>query len=351
MKKSFTNALHRTADISKTVGKKIINYKGFGLSCSIVILLILFAVLPIGIPNFPSFYNFSNFSMMMSNNSVYGILAVGIMMVLLTGGIDISIGSTLAVSAVTTAQLSFIYPNVNPVVWVLLAIVIGAACGFVNGFLVGKLKVVPLIATLGTMYAYRGLAFLITGGKWYIDTKISDSFRAIAKSSFLGFDSIVWILVGVIILAAIFLALTKPGRRLYAVGTNEQSSIISGTNTGNVKIMAYTICGALAGLAGILYASNDALAHSEIGINYEMTAIAICVIGGVANTGGKGRVDCLALGILFMTFLSKLLASLGDMTNFEDVFKGGVIIVAVIINITNENIKSRREVLEMERRL
>ena len=138
------------------VGKKTINYKGFGLVCTICVLLLLFGVLPIGVEGLPHpFYSFDNFSAMLSNNAIYGILAVGMTMVLLTGGIDISIGSTLAVSAVTTAKLANLFPNVNPFVWVLLAIVVGGLCGLINGFLIGKLKIVPLIATLSTMYAYR----------------------------------------------------------------------------------------------------------------------------------------------------------------------------------------------------
>lgn len=329
----------------KLVGKRIINYKGFGLSSTIVILLILLAVFS------KDFYSWTSFTTVLSNNSVYAILAVGIMFVLLTGGIDISIASTLAVSACATSELMKIAPNINPALWVFVAIAIGATCGLINGVLVGKLKIAPMIATLGTMFAYRGLAYVITNGEQIHQGEFTEAFKAISRSTFLGITSATWIVFGIIIIAAIFLALTKPGRRLYAIGTNEQSAMIAGTNVANVKIMAYTICGALAGLAGIIFAGNYASVHSEIGLNFEMTAIAMCVIGGVSNKGGKGRVDCLVLGIFFMCLLMTLLARIPSISTFEEAIKGAIIIVAVVINIANDNIKARKEVLEMGRRL
>lgn len=330
----------------KLVGKKIIGYKGFGLSSTIVVLLVLLAVF-----SKDSFYSWTSFTTVLSNNSVYAILAVGIMFVLLTGGIDISIASTMAVSACATSELMKMAPNVHPILWVLVAIVIGCACGFINGVLIGKLKIAPMIATLGTMFAYRGLAYVITGGEQIHQGEFTEAFKAISRSTFLGITSATWIVFGIIIIAAIFLALTKPGRRLYAIGTNEQSAAITGTNVANVKIMAYTICGALAGLAGIIFAGNYASVHSEIGINFEMTAIAMCVIGGVSNKGGKGRVDCLVLGIFFMCLLMTLLARIPSINTFEEAIKGAIIIVAVVINIANDNIKARKEVLEMGKRL
>lgn len=337
---------HETNNSFLKAGKKIVGYKGFGLSSTIVVLLVLLAIF-----SRDSFYNWTSFTTVLTNNSVYAILAVGIMFVLLTGGIDISIASTLAVSACATSELMKMAPGINPILWVLVAIVIGAACGLINGVLIGKLNIAPMIATLGTMFAYRGLAYVITGGEQIHQGEFTEAFKAISRSTFLGITSATWIVFGIIIIATIFLALTKPGRRLYAIGTNEQSAAIAGTNVSNIKIMAYTICGALAGLSGIIFAGNYASVHSEIGVNFEMTAIAMCVIGGVSNKGGKGRVDCLVLGIFFLSLLMTLLARIPSITSFEEAIKGAIIIVAVVINIVNDNIKARKEVLEMGRRL
>lgn len=332
-------------DKLKLFGKRVINYKGFGLSSTIVVLLILLAVFS------SDFYSWTSFTTVLSNNSVYAILAVGIMFVLLTGGIDISVASTMAVSACATSELMKAAPNIHPILWVLVAIIIGAGCGFINGILIGKLKIAPMIATLGTMFTYRGLAYVITGGEQIHQGEFTEAFKAISRSTFLGITSATWIVVIIIVATAVFLALTKPGRRLYAIGTNEQSATITGTNVANVKIMAYTICGALAGLSGIIFAGNYASVHSEVGLNFEMTAIAMCVIGGVSNKGGKGRVDCLVLGIFFMSLLMTLLARIPSISTFEEAIKGAIIVIAVVINIVNDNIKARKEVLEMGRRL
>lgn len=344
---SFKHAF--TKEGAKSNAKKIVNYRGFGLICTIIVMLsVIGGVKP------QSLFTLESFSKALSINATYSLLAIGVLFVLLTGGIDISVGSILAVSASLTAKCAATYPNINPVVWVLLGLAVGAACGLVNGFLVGKLKVVPLIATLGTMYAYRGLAFVITNGEWFRFTE-DDAFVKISKSSFLGIQTIVWALLLIIILSTIFLTITRPGRRLYAIGTNEQSAEMTGTNSGNVKLLAYTLSGLLAGLAGVLFASYYNFANSEVGVGYEMTAIAICVIGGVANTGGKGRMDCLVLGMIFMGLLNTLLSALGEtspiVTSCEDAIKGAIIIFAVVINITNDNIKRRRDVIELGKRL
>lgn len=349
-KKFFSNIGEKiryafTKEGAKSNGKKIIGYKGFGLIVTIGILLGLYGGFA------PNFFNWVTFTDVLNNNGVYAILAVGIMFVLLTGGIDISIASTLAVSACATSELVKLLPNVHPILWVLIALMIGGACGFINGILIGKLNIAPMIATLGTMFTYRGLAYVITGGDWIDSESFTEAFKKISGSLFLGISSLTWIAILIIIIAGIFLMLTKPGRRLYAVGTNEQSATITGTNVANVKIMAYTLCGVLAGLAGILFASNYAKVHSEIGINYEMTAIAMCVIGGVSNKGGKGRVDCLVLGIFFMALLTNLLKNIEGFAMWEEALEGTIILIAVIINIGNDTIKAKREVLEMGRRL
>ncbi|MCQ2793756.1 MAG: ABC transporter permease [Bacilli bacterium] len=356
MKQFFTNIGQKfkfafTKEGAKANGKRIINYPGFGLGCTIVIILVLLAFFDKNAEN--PFFSWNGFTLTLGDNAIYALLATGIMCVLLTGGMDISVGSTLAVTACTTSLLAVNNPSVPVVIWIFVAIVIGAACGFVNGFLIGKLKVVPLIATLGTMFAYRGLAYVITGGDWIKPTDFEKvpEFAKLSNSTLLGIYSVSWIAFFLLIVMGLFLVYTRPGRRLYAVGTNEESVIVAGNNPANIKIMAYTICGALAGLAGVLYASKLQQVNSEVGMNYEMTAIAICVIGGVSNTGGKGRADCLLLGILFMTFLTRLLNVIEGFAVWEELFKGVIILIAVGINITNDAIKARREVLALGRRL
>jgi len=247
-------------DKVKKYGKAVVNYKGFGLICCCIVVLIFAAIFS------RSMFEGTAIISMLNDNAIYAILAVGMCFVLLTGGMDISVGSTLAVAAVTTTKFMIMAPNNAGLipVWILLAVVIGGLCGLVNGFLIGKLKIVPLIATLGTMYIYRGLAFLITGGQWYTSGQYKDYFLAISQTK-MGITTMTLIAVLILVFAGLFMHLTKPGRRLYAVGTSESSSQIAGINTDNVKILAYVLCGCLAGLAGLLFSSDATQISSEIG--------------------------------------------------------------------------------------
>jgi len=333
---------------AKKVAKSIVSYRGFGLVCSIIVILVIAAFIT------PSMYSFSSFSTMLNDNSIYAILAVGLTFVLLTGGIDISVGSTLALSAVITTKLMSFNHSIPPILWVLLALLIGGLCGFVNGLLISKLKIIPLIATLGTMYVFSGFAYLVTNGEWFTNGKgqYSEGFLAISQTKFLGISTMTWIAIVIIVIAGIFLAFTKPGRRLYAIGTSVESSEVSGIKVSRVRLMAYILSGALAGLCGILFSSGQAVATSEVGKGYEMTAIAICVLGGVSSNGGKGRIDGLILGIITMSLLTKFISLIpgASFSTWQDALKGLIIIIALLINSLNEKMKTKSYILELARR-
>jgi rhamnose transport system permease protein len=270
---------------------------------------------------------------MLRNNSVYALLAVGMMMVIITGGIDLSVASTLSITGVITSLLMHHNQSVPVFAWVIAALVIGGFCGLINGFLVGKFKMVPMIATLGTMYAYRGLAFLISGGTWLFPHQFTPEYIAFADKRFLGINNIIWITMVVFILAGIFLGYTASGRRIYAIGTNVESARISGIKDSNIKMMAYSICGALAGLAGMLYTANYAICYYGMGEGYEMQAIAICILGGVSIVGGKGRIDGVVIGTIIMSIISYFISLLPGLSVWQDAIQGGIIIIAVALNI------------------
>ncbi len=228
--------------MEENIFRKIAQYRNFGLLVGMIILIILGLIIT------PAMFTMDSIISMLRNNSIYAILAIGMMFVLLTGGIDLSVGSTLALTGVVSSLLMSTNPGIPAVIWVLVSILIGALCGFVNGFLIGKLNMVPMISTLGTMYAFRGLAFLISGGSWLFPHLFTPGYTWYAGGNFLGIYNITWIAIILFVLAAIFLSITKPGRRIYAIGTSSESSKVSGINEGNVKILSYTLCGALSGL-------------------------------------------------------------------------------------------------------
>lgn len=325
--------------------KKILNYKEFGLIVALIVLLI--AALFIN----KSFFGLGNISRTLTNNAVYAILAIGIMFVLLTGGIDISIGSILAVSGVSVTQLMISNNNIPAVVLLLVGVAIGCLCGLLNGFLVGKMKIVPMIVTLGTMYIFRGAAFVISKGEWSFPHLFTESFKAFSQKTIFGFNAIVYWTIGLFIIAGLFLGYTKAGRRLYAIGTNSESSKVAGIKEERVKIMAYTLCGGCAGLAGVLYAANYAMVNSDIGDGFEMTAIAICILGGVSISGGRGRIDGVVIAVLLMSVITSLLAMIPNFNVWQKALQGAIIIVAVIVNIANGRLSDKRALRERGNRI
>lgn len=307
--------------------KKITEYRNFGLLVGLVALLIIAAIVT------PSMYSYSSLVAMLRNNAIYGLLAVGEMFVLITGGIDISIGSVLSLAGVVSAMQMSKHMELPTVVWVLVGLLVGLICGLINGILIGKLKIVPMIATLGTMYIFRGASFLFSGGEWLFPHQFTESFINVASAKTLGLYNVIWFEIVVLILAGVFMNLLTPGRRIFAIGTNVESAHVAGINDGNVKIIAYCICGALAGLSGMLYTGNYAMCSYTMGEGYEMTAIAICILGGVSITGGKATIDGVIIGALMMSVITYFISLLPGLSVWQDAIQGAIIIVAVVINV------------------
>ncbi len=319
--------------------KRMLNGRNTGLLLGFAVLLIAAAIVT------PSMYSVSSFMNMLQNNAVYALLATGMMLVIITGGIDLSVASTLSLSGVICSSLMSSNMEVPAIVWVLLSILVGAACGAFNGFIVGYLKMVPMIATLGTMYIYRGFAFLASGGEWWFPHQFTAGYLSFATGKVLGVYNILWIIILVFILAGVFLGYTAPGRRIYAIGTNKESARVAGIRDARVTFMAFTVCGALAGLAGMLYTANYAICYYGMGEGYEMIAIAICILGGVSITGGKGKTDGVIIGFLMMSVITYFISLLPGLSVWQNAIQGGIIIIAVGINLLTVR-SSRKRVLK-----
>ena len=308
--------------------KKLLHSRNTGLIVVLILLLVMARILT------PNMFSVQAIINMLQNNSVYALLAVGEMVVILTSGIDISIASLLAFVGIVTTSLSCANPGIPGVTWFILAIVLGALCGALNGALVGYLHMVPMICTLGTMYIFRGLAFAVSGGQWWFAASYLDSYRVFAIAKILGIPAIVWIAVIVMVLVGLFLGYTAPGRRIYAI------------KEPTVTFYAYIICGALAGLAGMLYTANYAGGYYGMAEGFEMTAIAICVLGGVSINGGKGRIDGVAIGVLIMCVITNFISMIPGMSVWQKALQGAIIIVAVIINYFTERTAEKRALKE-----
>lgn len=274
----------------------------------------------------PSFLNLANLVNLFRQISINGILAVGVTYVLLTGGVDLSLGSVVALSGVVAA--SFAHPHqALSIVPVMVGIAAGALCGVANGIVVTRGRVAPFIATLGMMTAARGLALLLSGGMPV--SNLSPSFTRLGGGSIFSVPLPILIFVAVAFLSWALLSQMRLGRYIYAVGGNENAARASGLHVRSVKTAAYTLCGALAGLAGVVLAARITTGQPNAGIGYELDAIAAVVIGGTSLNGGAGGIGGAVLGALLIGTINNGLDLLNVSSYYQQVLKGLIIVGAV----------------------
>ncbi len=276
------------------------------------------------------------------NYSYIGVMSFGMLLVLLIGGIDISVGATVALSGMSTCLLMRDGVITSPLVAYLFSIAVGSVCGLIIGLIIAKGKVIPIIATLGMQYIYRGLTYLVSGTLWVSSDKMLPGYKAFAQGSFLGINNLFWLVILVFVAALIFLKWSGFGRQIYAVGSNESAAQISGINIDRVKIVVYTINGALSGLTGAMFTSMYASAQGSMASGSEMDVIAACVIGGVSLNGGQGSAFGVLLGAITIAIISKSLSLVGIDAFWQQALKGAVILLAVLINAVVQRAAARR---------
>jgi len=298
--------------------KDILKSTEFGI---FVAFLALCAILSFATPNFLSIYNIST---VMKQVSFIAIMSVGMTMVILTAGIDLSVGAVLGLVNVLAALFINKFGLAPGITTALLC---GAFLGFANGITIVKWDLPPFIVTLGMMYIARGLAMVITKG-WPI-TGLPASFCCLAEGRLIGIPIPVIIMIIIYILGYLFLSRTIWGRYIYASGGNEKATWLSGVNVNKIKILVYTITGFLSGLAGIMLASRLSQGSPITGTGYELSVIGAVVIGGTDLMGGKGSVLGSLIGALIMGVLDNGLVLLGVSAFWQQVILGVVIIVAV----------------------
>ncbi|HOY56797.1 MAG TPA: ABC transporter permease [Verrucomicrobiota bacterium] len=274
----------------------------------------------------PGFLTVSNLINVIRQIAINGILAVGVTYVLLTGGVDLSLGSLVALSGVAAA--CWAHPTEFPVVVpVLIGVLAGALCGAANGAVITWGRVAPFIVTLGMMTVARGLALVISGGKPV--SNLSRAFTTLGSADVLGIPVPALILAAVALASHLCLRHLRVGRYVYAVGGNELAARASGINVAGVKLFAYTVCGACAGLAGVVLASRITTGQPNAGLAYELDAIAAVVIGGTSLSGGVGGVGGTLLGALLMGVINNGLDLLNVSSYYQQIVKGLIIVGAV----------------------
>jgi len=279
------------------------------------------------------FLTLNNLGNLFTNTAILGILSVGMMMVLISGGIDLSIGATIAFSGMVSALTIKAHPAIPPALIVLEGSLIGAAVGFVVGILIARFSILPIIASLGMMNAVRGMTYLVSGGAWVSAYQMPVGFKRMATDKFFGINNLIFIAIVVYIIFYYFINFTKTGRRIYAVGSNREASEIIGLPAKEIVTLVYTLMGFLAGLAGVLWVSKFASAQGDTAAGYEMNVIASCVLGGVSVSGGRGKVAGLLLGVILFGILANALPLINVSPFWQQAIQGFVILAAIITNV------------------
>jgi ribose transport system permease protein len=275
-----------------------------------------------------SFANLDNFRAVIRNLTFQGVLAIGMMIMLVGGNFDLSVGATASMIGVITGALMKKWGWPVPV-----AIVTGfgfaALSGFINGFIVAKVRVNALITTSGTMGIFQGIALLIGGpGIVYLP----DAFAKLGQSRFLGIETPVWALLLLGLAAHYAMAHTRFFRQLYFMGSNAKAAHLSGINVERLQIISFTVMGLLAGFAGIMYAARIATASATIGVGAELQAITAAILGGASLSGGRGTIWGALVGVFFMALMQNVLIIARFSSEWQGIILGAVLVAAVAID-------------------
>lgn len=278
------------------------------------------------------FWSWGNIVTVLRQTSINAVIATGMTFAILIGGIDLSVGSVLAICGAIAATL--ITTGMDTVLVVLITLMLGLSIGLVNGLLISKGRLQPFIATLGTMTLLRGITLVYTQGKPISATGAasSHSFSNIGTGYLFGIPIPVFIMLVVFIIAYYILKHLRIGRYIYALGSNEEATMYSGIKTDNVKFFVYGAAGLLAALGGIIITSRLGSAQPTAGMGYELDAIAAVVLGGTSMAGGVGTIYGTAIGALIIGLLNNALNLLQVPSYFQDVAKGVVILIAVLMD-------------------
>lgn len=304
------------------------------LLVALVAIVIVFTIIN------PIYISVLNISDIIEQSVIFGLMGIGMTFVIITGGIDLSVGSILALTAVTAAKLSS--GGMNVVGVFVISILLSAVLGTANGFMVSRMKLQPFIATMGSMSVYRGIAYIITDG--FPVSGVDSAFRNIFYGKIaVGLRSSVVVLLVFAILAHILLKYTRFGSYVYAMGGNEEATRLSGVKVNSNKIKAYIICGIGSGLAALILIAKLASGEPTAGNGYELNAIAAACIGGTSMAGGRGTIAGTVIGAILFSALKVGLITSGVDTFWQYVATGVVIIIAAYVEIIQGKLAGRKK--------
>jgi rhamnose transport system permease protein len=311
---------------SRRLTERVVRVREFG----IIAVLIVFVLITVSIQ--PRFASTQEVQFILANTTVFALLALGETMVVVSRNVDLSVGSVLGLSAYLSANLFGQFPGIPIPVVFLAGIGVGLACGVVNGLLVAVGRVPSLVVTLATLYIVRGLDILIVGGKQVTAQTLPNSFIAIPRNGVFGVPYLAIVVAALIGAGAYYLRSFRSGRDLYAIGSSPEAARLAGIPVGRRVFTAFAASGAIAGLAGVLWAAQYETIDSTAGTGYELQVIAAVVVGGVAIFGGSGSAVGAAIGALLLSTINSALYVLGISSIWDQAIAGFLLLVAIALD-------------------
>jgi len=305
---------------------------------SLIVVLVLFGLVMAIIS--PVFLTWPNLEAILLGLSVEGTIAIGMVILLIAGGLDLSVGSTLAFTGVVTG-LALMNLGLPSPIAILLGLLAALAVGLANGLLVSKLKINPFITTLGMLITIRGLLLVLAQGRAVLN--LPESFTVIGQGRLFGVQYPIYVMLIVVIIADLLLRNSRFFRQSYYIGANERAARLSGINVDLVKILNYCLVAVLAGVAGQLITARFGSSSVTVGNGVELRVLTACIIGGASLNGGEGTVFGAFLGALFMGVLANSLNLLGVDVYWQNLFTGLILIIAVVVDVVNERRKSSQK--------
>jgi rhamnose transport system permease protein len=310
----------------RTLSERVFRVRETG----ILVVLVLFVAVTAGLQH--RFLSASNVQFVLVNTTIYALLALGETMVVVSRNVDLSVGSVLGMSAYLSADLFGGHRGIPIVVVFLAGLGIGLGWGIVNGLLVAAGRVPSLVVTLATLYIIRGADILIVGGGMVTANTLPAAFTGIPKATVGGIPDLAIVVAAVIAAGAYYLRTYRSGRELYAIGSNPDAARLAGIPAGRRILTAFAVSGALAGVAGVLWAAQYGTVDSTAGTSYELTVVTAVVVGGVAIFGGSGSVVGAALGALLLSTINSALYVLGISSFWDQAIAGFLLIFAISID-------------------
>ncbi len=285
----------------------------------------------------PNFFRPANLILILKQSSLTGILAVGMAMVIITGGIDLSVGSVLAstcmiASFCVTSSMS--WEPLSVFMTFIVCLTAGGLFGAFNGLFISYLGFPPFIVTMATLSIGRGFALVVTNGRSVFN--LTKEFNNVSNTSYLGIPSLVYYWFAMVVIGVFIMKKTVLGKWLYAIGGNQDAARLSGINVRATKLFAYVISGICAGLCGLLMASRTTSGQPPVGDGDELNAIAACVIGGISMAGGSGPLIGTVVGVLILTVISNGFDVMGVPSNYQRIMRGSIILISVYIDLTSK---------------